>query len=259
MSPDELKKYTNIISYNFLSNSIIAIWLSHYKLWKYIVDNNLDNILIIEDDVELVDDCISIIENLVPNDYDMVSLGNLFTKKYEKGKNIELIKNGVLSGMHGYLLSNKGATYLIKELNKVKYHIDVYLSYFNKIHSKFNSYTTNYQLIYQTGKYDSDNHYKEHPILGKIVNSYDTKDKIDIDSALSTTVLYVRKLDMFIDGYFLIMVTLILLSKKYVLIKKIIDIMMIILVIELVMTNIDGGKNLLKQMIILQLVYYMMK
>ena len=53
----------------------IGCALSHYNVWKKIVDENIENAIILEDDIEIVDpDFLNISENIDPQLYDLIYL-----------------------------------------------------------------------------------------------------------------------------------------------------------------------------------------
>ena len=146
LSNQEFKDKTTEFCNNFCTPGMVGCWLSHLKCYQYIVDNNLDRALILEDDAVFVEDYqekMREIEPTFPDDYDMIFLGNLTSTdeerddaiqtlvsfmfkniltlpgKYEKINN-NLYRTNRLTGTQGYIVSNKGAKRCLKILNLVK-------------------------------------------------------------------------------------------------------------------------------------------
>jgi hypothetical protein len=67
-----------------LSSARMALTLSHFKTWEYIVENKLRNTIILEDDVEMERDFKRLTENLIPiierEKPDILLLGHCTTK-----------------------------------------------------------------------------------------------------------------------------------------------------------------------------------
>ena len=180
-----IKNITTPFCYNFCSNGMIGTWLSHYNLWKYIVDNNLDNVLILEDDAIPVDnfnDKIKILDKS-PINADLIYLGCIGTcnlnnyyinKKYDDNFIIPLIPLQA----HAYIITNKGANKLLKykELDKVRHHIDVFLAFNIYTKKDFHMYSTKDILIYQNDIVTSSITQNSHYIINKITS------KIHIDN-----------------------------------------------------------------------------
>src|SRR3989442_3393968 len=140
LSSEYINQHTTDFCRNFCSNGMIGCWLSHYNLWKHIVNNNLDNVLILEDDAEPINEYNNKIQGVlasIPGDYDLVYLGcmgscsvsgHMYTKiiygKENKNYNEKLMIPTRPMCTHAYLLSNKGAKKLIEsdELKKINYH-----------------------------------------------------------------------------------------------------------------------------------------
>lgn len=161
-----------------LTNEIIGCALSHIKLWNKIVDENLDNALIFEDDMFLIDDWYDVLKkgmNDLPDDWDIFTLGNFGIKNkddiYESPFNFifyciikslgigcegksktdteNVVKPYFFTGLYGYAVSNKGAkklTNFIKNIDDIKFHIDVMVSLY---HKELNIYCLKKDIVYQ--------------------------------------------------------------------------------------------------------------
>lgn len=154
------KAYANIK--NLKSTVIIpnyralACAMSHIKCWKYIIDNNIEDCLIIEDDVEITDIelfkinynnineiikknknnkalFITMNSKLIElNDIydDIYNSSGILINKYNDGKNIYYKENikqicNVFTRTHFYYVNNKMAKIFYNELNNIDYQIDI--------------------------------------------------------------------------------------------------------------------------------------
>lgn len=132
----------------FGTKSMAGIMLSHMKCWKYIVENNLEYALILEDDFKLAVDeeelvnYSKMVTSTAPESWDVILLGyflgdfngnDIFTKLVMRLRNIQgdqkdvnryLFKPSTWGGAHGYLLSRHGAETLLKTFPKATYHVD---------------------------------------------------------------------------------------------------------------------------------------
>lgn len=133
-------------------NNVLGCGLSHRSAWKYVVNNKLSKCIILEDDVIKFDNFDEKIEKSlrnVPTDWDLILLGyqgacdynqdystwqhlflSLFFMKKREHKKIstDLFVPEKPHGLFGYIVSNKGAKTLLKNIQSVYWHIDI-LSY----------------------------------------------------------------------------------------------------------------------------------
>jgi GR25 family glycosyltransferase involved in LPS biosynthesis len=72
-----ISEWIEPFSSRIMTKGEIGCSLSHYNIWKKMIDQNLDNILILEDDVEFTDEVNNISEyfKFLPEDWDMVYFG----------------------------------------------------------------------------------------------------------------------------------------------------------------------------------------
>lgn len=155
---NDLYRYTTNFCRYFCTDAMIGCFLSHIKCWRYIVDNNLDKALVLEDDVELVDNFFDKIDELVsfvPNDdWDIILCGCIFcnqdndkisklimffqnifsypvTFNDDIDVNEHLYKPKIWTGSHAMIISLKGAKLLLQKLDKASYHVDIKMSKLN--------------------------------------------------------------------------------------------------------------------------------
>jgi GR25 family glycosyltransferase involved in LPS biosynthesis len=100
----------DIKDYEKLNYGVIGCYDSHLKLWKQIIDNSWNNVLIFEDDI-IFNNNVEVLEH-IPSDYDIFYFG------FEGGKNLPI--NDYIgyptkpACTHAYALSNKGSKILYK-------------------------------------------------------------------------------------------------------------------------------------------------
>jgi GR25 family glycosyltransferase involved in LPS biosynthesis len=126
---------------SFCTNGVKGCALSHRTIWENLVKNEYEAVCIFEDDVILNEDFnnhLQLLWGSIPNDYDIVYLGNhfycgdtstynQFTTKLFNVKNTEhsvgVLKVAGCGGFHGYIISKKGALKLLK--SQTNFHIDI--------------------------------------------------------------------------------------------------------------------------------------
>jgi len=138
----------------------IGCYLSHYKIWEEIINNNYNNCLILEDDVYSNIDAKEFNEyiNSVPNVYDIALLSwfNLWFDPLENTKKKTVINdywykyNSVnIFGAAGYLISRKGAEKLIKDAFPICYQVDAYMNILNFLNKDFIRYVAKTSILNQ--------------------------------------------------------------------------------------------------------------
>ena len=148
LDKEELNKREMITPFclNFCSMGMIGCWLSHLKVWKKVVDENLPYAIVLEDDTifpENYSNKINGLLPLIPENADIVLLGcsvggrddaslnlveqsfSLFYKPRDYASiNQEIIIPKMFVGSYAYLITQQGARKCIKEMGKANYHID---------------------------------------------------------------------------------------------------------------------------------------
>ena len=109
-------------------------WISHLRIWKNIINENIDTALILEDDC-IFSDCFSeIFDNININDFDIIYIGGRFHDKFIMSNGIKISANIAKHNFsekhdgweldrttHGYILSNHGAKILVDMFEKSDY------------------------------------------------------------------------------------------------------------------------------------------
>lgn len=175
LSIKEKNKYVTNFCQKFCTNGMIGCGMSHIKIYEDVIKKNYNNVLILEDDVYFIKNfkkkLNTILEEL-PKDYDILYIGAVGLSNKEISFDINLIfklisnKNNKQDnnyknifcpifplGTHGYIISNQGCKKILKNFNKVNYHIDFQINLNNK---NLNTYSTNEKLVHQNWK-DSNN------------------------------------------------------------------------------------------------------
>ena len=208
----------------FCSNGMIGCWLSHYRLWKLIVKNYLNNVLILEDDAEPVDgfnEKIGVVLDSIPKDYDLVYIGcygscseggSIGYKYLLGGSNIDYNEHLMIPYSpyctHAYLLSNKGANKLLnsKDMKKISYHVDYAI--INNIYTNpdFKMYAVKSSLITQPADVnDSNITFNDHPLLSYLFSFISAENGYSLDYALNIETAHIRSISVDISIMLLIL------------------------------------------------------
>lgn len=121
----------------------IGCWLSHRKAWKYIMNNDYENVLIIEDDADFKDDIFKIKE-FDSLDYNMLYFGrsffeivrNKYIEKYDEGMHETVLEYGKYEvkrctqawRTHAYCVKKNVTPYLLMNTTVIDRGIDDKLS-----------------------------------------------------------------------------------------------------------------------------------
>lgn len=191
--PKSLQKYVSSILNNILSKSAIGCGLAHINAWETMIKNGDDYALILEDDITFVDNFKTQFNSIlptVPSDFYMLYISCFYgcdiTKRYKEltfpnryRKKVLKINEHVYTpasplAMHSYILSNKGAKYLLKwfEEHKIQTHIDIQIK-----EALYNmpTYAINPNLTLQKtmGMLNSNNTINKYPhIINNIAKNY---------------------------------------------------------------------------------------
>jgi GR25 family glycosyltransferase involved in LPS biosynthesis len=152
------------------TDSMIGCALSHLYLWRHVVENRIDRVLVLEDDVKLVDDYEDIFKKAIkqlPIDWDVFyfgchglcdknrEYGNPFMRVFHifKNESIDLDKSNIFVpeyplATHAYGVSYEGCKKLIRYIEKVGYHIDVCIA---RNQARLNIYACYPNIAFQNG------------------------------------------------------------------------------------------------------------
>ncbi len=175
----------------------IGCYLSHYKIWEKVINENLNNVLIFEDDITTNIHSKEFNEYIkeLPEDYDvaMISWFTLWFDPLVNPKKKEIINNNWnkynsvnLWGCAAYMVSRKGAEKLVKDAFPICYQVDSYINILNNINSNFIRYIANESLFVQGNfKTDIQIKCKECDITEKINEMYNKKYNIETFSMIN--------------------------------------------------------------------------
>ena len=179
------------------SKGAIGCYLSHYKIWEKIINENLDNVLIFEDDL-LSDVDIKEFEeyiNSLPQDYDVALLSwfSLWFDLLNNPKKNTIINNYWnkynsvnIFGCGSYIVSKKGAEKLVKNAFPICYQVDAYINILNVVDTSFVRYIAKESLFRQNNsKTDIQVDCKECDITEKINTMYNKKYNIETFSMIN--------------------------------------------------------------------------
>jgi GR25 family glycosyltransferase involved in LPS biosynthesis len=153
------------------TNGMIGCALSHYFIWKRVVEERIDRILVLEDDIYFMDGYKDVFKEAIkelPEDWDMFYLGcHGLCNKRNQNINLfmgvmHLIKNNgdsmsekkhvfipeLALTTHCYAITYDGCKKLLEYLNKISYHIDMSIALKA---SKLRVYACEPNLAYQRG------------------------------------------------------------------------------------------------------------
>lgn len=261
------------------SKSSIGCAMSHIKAWKTLIKNGNSSALILEDDIIIDDNFISIFNKLkIPEDYYIIYLGctqgcdinkeytfeHPLVKFFLNGKKVIKINENVYIpsiplALHGYILSNKGAKYLIDCLkkNKINGHIDAQIIKYIK---DVPSYAIQPQLIKQEeiDLNTSNNIGIKYPyLLNKYLSRYKDKWGVPFDYKLNINLYNISGYN--VNGYTLITIIVgIILALSKIDIKYITGIYVLFNIYEYIKTTDKSSliKNIIGTYIVLLASYY---
>jgi len=137
-----LKKKSKMVK---MSDGEIGVALSHYKIWKNVIDQKDDMVMVLEDDAidfaSDFDEKMDIIMKEVPNDWDIILIGfylNQGNDSYRINDYIYRVNNFVL--LHCYVINEKGCKKLLDSM-PIDSPVDTWIS---SISNKVNIYRHNF-------------------------------------------------------------------------------------------------------------------
>jgi GR25 family glycosyltransferase involved in LPS biosynthesis len=220
---ETIKKNTTYFGRYFATKSTIGIAMAHIKAWKTFLKSGEKYGLIFEDDAVFEDNFkerLDIILNNTPKDVDILYLGCIGCNNPINISSIILANTGVLNlniyknndtnneyvnksllslGLHGYVLSRKGAKKLIQYIEGEIYtHIDFHIQTLsaNKL---INSYTLNDLIVYQTStdETQSSNVTNTHPLLlNNILSNYYIEKKVKASYISSLSLIRINNINL---------------------------------------------------------------
>lgn len=219
---EDVDKNTTFFCSKFCGKGMVGCAMSHLKAWKYIVDNNLENVVILEDDAIFIKDFkdkFNLLLQHTPNDYDVLYLGyfgftflldpivRVNSKNKVDNKYIFTPKKGVRACI-GYMLSNRGARKLLECVDKTKIyqHIDFQLNNSCYKTGDIVVYASNEKLVTTpTDIKTSSNFTSKRPYFLNFLLKQITTDETSLDYMFSTEIYQ-------IDGYSLNLYRILLIS-----------------------------------------------
>ena len=182
-----------------LPESAIYCFLNHIRIWKYVVDNNLDSVLILEDDAIFDSDFetkFSKYWKYVPKDWDMVMLGcttmcnrkkNIINYYAALFMNIKYINNPInqhvnkiqsFTGMHGYIINNKLCKALVNHCKIIYDGIEKQMCQFIQKNNQYNVFAFNDYLIVQhlSASLSCVNSFSAPILINKVLDKIDISD-----------------------------------------------------------------------------------
>ena len=143
----------------------IGCYLSHYKIWKDIIKNNYQNVIVFEDDAYNVanyDEINNFITSL-PEDFD-IAFFNYHNYSNIKNSDDNLNEynqfwctSNDYSFFHtdSYIISNKGAAKLLEKALPISQQVDAYIHVIATLKPDFKRYFSKKKLFKQNSKFDT--------------------------------------------------------------------------------------------------------
>jgi glycosyl transferase family 25 len=226
LSIDEINDNTTTIGKLFASRSIIGCGLSHIRLWEKIVKENIELSLILEDDFILKDDFKNKLNNVllnvsVTNNYHIIYLSScIFHNKYLKLYDINdfFYKQSLIVQTLSYIITLEGAKTLLKYINKVTYHIDLDICFKSIVNYRnINIISVKDPLVYQTFESSNNTDDRQFPLLINHLLSHKHLNYMYKTCILSVNFdLNLNKIFIFLIGYYMIDVAVIILVAEYI-------------------------------------------
>jgi len=117
-----------------MKRGVVGCFMSHRRIWKWVLENKCKKALIMEDDAVLLRPFISInkalnVLNLLDSDWDILLLGRN-PRKCQNGKEVAkgLFRTGPFWGMFAYIISQKGVQKLLPLSTFIHKPVDVLVS-----------------------------------------------------------------------------------------------------------------------------------
>lgn len=205
---------------SFCSVDMISEWLTHFNLWKHIVKNEEDLVLILDENIILAKNFNNKLDkywNQIPYDWDIVYLGcngscgnSTITETYYKvmyGRENEDINSNLIKpcfplGLYAYIITYEGAKKLLKNDNfkKIGYKLDYYLAKYAFFENNLNLYAFIPALVKKKSHNKIDNHEIFKPITSKLIYTKSS----NIHDVLGSQFVNIRFLKLNITYYTII-------------------------------------------------------
>jgi glycosyl transferase family 25 len=224
LNQKELNSYTTILGKIIASKSMIGCGISHINIWRKIIKEKINRCLILEDDFILVDDFLNkyntIIDKVPYYNYNMLFLSS--TQAYYNFYKIRDINNHFYKPLFvcqtvGYIITLKGAQNILKNIDKVFYHIDIQISLQSLI-TDLNIIAVKEPLIYQTFESSHNTNDRKYPLLidNLLNNNHDVNYyyKISLFSIAGLDINY-NIIVIFLLGFYIFPYAFILLILEY--------------------------------------------
>lgn len=162
----------------------LGCYMGHYNCWKYVVDNNLDNCLILEDGIDFL-----------RNDFKNLKINNnidiLFIN--EEMNNFDSKKNLVGYGLQGYVVTKKGANLLMNKCHQLFIPIDLQIRHLCNTKELIGTTLSTPYLKRQNNRISS--------IDNSVTSMDNLNEKQDVKSIVARLLLNLRKNNINLDDF----------------------------------------------------------
>ena len=129
-------KEGRVLHRSLSSKGAIGCALSHFMLWKMMIDQNISSMIILEDDIKLPMNLAQNLQPIVQNlEFDMLSFGYLSTRFNRQNLENEsrVVKGiGEFHGLQGYMITQQGAWKLMQRFFPLEMQVDSYVGFIAK-------------------------------------------------------------------------------------------------------------------------------
>ena len=142
-----------------ITTNQIANWLSFMEIWKDIINNNYEYVLIFEDDVKFVNNWNTILKQMYKkimtikknnkNRPSLIRLGWAYCKDHLKTHSVKFKKGIIKMSNPCHIINNKMAKLLYNSLEKINTTSDVYIHRDIPLKKKVNEFTIIPPLCYE--------------------------------------------------------------------------------------------------------------
>lgn len=262
MSDIKIRENTTPFYGLFGPKSIIAIALSHMKVWKTFLETGDQYAVVFEDDVVLMDnfqEMFHVYMNYVPSDFDILYLGCVgcssplniqtflafvFSYKRKHQKINEYInKPKVSTGFHSYVISRKGAKILLNNLEKnIKFHVDAQALVLAN-DDIINIYSVNPLIAYQTstdGISTSSNSSSKHPyLINYILSNIYLEKGLTWNYLFTSSIVRIGNLNITVFSFIFLILGIILALIKVPTTKIIIFYLLLFVIPDIIVKNVS--------------------
>ncbi len=204
------------------------IWISHYSLWQYVVQNKLDKVLVLENNTILTKNFSSKLKNLwksVPKKWDVVLLGcggtcemnstgcalaKSVLRRVNTTINENVFRPAFPTGLYAYMISYKGAKKLLEHdaFSTVGFNLELTFAQEIADDGDFNIYTFSTPLVFPTVDRWANDTLNIHQLFDPVTSRIELSSQSSLQTVLNTKTLNYKPLNTPITNFTIIIIIL---------------------------------------------------